>query len=138
MGPQDVFVCDTHPLAWFLTRNPQLSEAARTVLRRAQGGEVVIYVPTIVLAEFLFLTNKGKLPLERLLELLMWIELRRGFRDVALDLGTFYRMLEASHVYSLDLELHDLSILASALTLGATLITKDRKLRQQTLVETIW
>jgi predicted nucleic acid-binding protein len=37
-----------------------------------------------------------------------------------------------------DLEIHDLSILATALATEAKLITKDRKLRQQTLVETVW
>ncbi len=139
MARGEIFVCDTHPLVWFLTRDRQLSEPARIVLRQAQAGEAVIYVPTIVLAEFLFLAIKGKVPWERLFELLIAIEGKGGFQVIALDLETFSGMLFLAMTRPpLNLELHDLSILASAIALDATLITKDRKLRQQKLVPTIW
>jgi len=57
---------------------------------------------------------------------------------MALDLQTFQHMIEARYVHRVDLELHDLSILASALAADGRLITKDRKLRAQALVETVW
>jgi len=56
-------------------------------------------------------------------------------------MDTFSRMtyiVMASPPPRPDLELHDLSILATALLKDAKLITKDPRLRQQTLVETVW
>jgi len=140
-APGSVFVTDTHPLVWFLTGDPKLTDDARTILRRAQAREAVVYVPTIVLAEFLYLVRKGKVPLDHLLELALRLDGFSEFRVAPLDMQTFSRMLyilQFSPRPRPDLEIHDLSILATALLAGAKLITKDRKLRQQTFVETVW
>ena len=140
-APGSVFVTDTHPLVWFLTGDPRLTDGARAILRSAQARETVVYVPAIVLAEFLHLVGKGKVPLGHLLELALRLDGFSEFRVAPLDMQTFSRMLyilQFSPRPRPDLETHDLSILATALLVGARLITKDRKLRQQTLVETVW
>jgi hypothetical protein len=57
----NVFVPDTHALAWDFTRDRKLSVAARSVLRAADRGEVQLLVPTIVLAELLSVQER-KMP----------------------------------------------------------------------------
>lgn len=127
-----MFVCDTHPLVWFLTDNPKLSLTAAESLKRAQAGDAIAYVPTIVLSEFLSLATRDRVPWERLFEFLLRLGGTQGFSFADLDLEVFSRMMYivmASPQPRPDLELHDLSILATALLLSAKLITRDRKLR---------
>ena len=141
MTSGEVFVCDTHPLVWFLTENPKLSASARSHLRRAEAGEATVYVPTIVLSEFLWLAKRDRVSWERFFEFLFRLEGYSGFRVADLNLETLSRMtyvIMVSPQPRPELELHDLSILATALLLGAKLITKDRQLRRQTLVEAVW
>ncbi len=136
-----IFVTDTHPLVWFLTRDTRLSDDARDILRRAQANDTIVYVPAIVLAEFLYLVRKGKIPLDHLIELSLRLDGFSEFRVAPLDMQIFSRMFYILHLSPRprpDLEIHDLSILATALVTEAKLITKDRKLRQQGLVETVW
>jgi predicted nucleic acid-binding protein len=140
-APEAIFVTDTHPLVWFLTRDTKLSDDARSILRRAQAGETAVYVPAIVLTEFLYLVRKGRVPVDHLIELSLRFDGASGFRVAPLDMQTFSRMfyiLYLSPQPKPDLEIHDLSILATALVTDAKLITKDRKLQDQTLVETVW
>ncbi len=139
--PDAIFVTDTHPLVWFLTRDTKLSDDARDILRGAQTSATIVYVPAIVLAEFLYLVRKGKVPLDHLIELSLRLDGFSEFRVAPLDMQIFSRMFYILHFSRRprpDLEIHDLSILATALVTEAKLITKDRKLRQQALVETVW
>lgn len=113
MAQAEVYVCDTHALVWFLTRDSKLSEPAKTILRQAQLGDALVHIPTIVLSEFLALAVKGKVPWERLFEVLIRIGGISGFQVAPLDTQTFSRMLYIvllSPQPRPSLELHDLSI----------------------------
>lgn len=141
MPESEVFVSDTHTLVWFLTRDKKLSSLARSILLRAQDGDALVYVPTIVLSEFLYMAIGGKIPWDRMFHLVLALSEQNGFRVASLDLETFSRMmylvLAAPHPRP-SLEIHDLSILATALLLEAKLITRDSMLLKQTLVKTVW
>src|SRR5687767_9187174 len=52
------YVTDTHPLVWFLDGNPRLSSAARGAL---QGPASRIVIPTMVLAEVNYLSDRGRI-----------------------------------------------------------------------------
>jgi PIN domain nuclease of toxin-antitoxin system len=52
------FIVDTHALAWFVSRDPRLSDKARTILR---DPNVRLIIPAIVLAEIKYLAHKGRL-----------------------------------------------------------------------------
>jgi predicted nucleic acid-binding protein len=141
LAERDVFVCDTHSIAWFLTRDRKLSDRAREVLHDAQEGRALVHVPTIVLSEFLHMASRGKIPWDRLLRLIVATGPPSGFRVAPLDADTLSRMMYialASPEWQRRLELHDLTILATASLLNASLITKDPKLLDQSLVETVW
>jgi predicted nucleic acid-binding protein len=50
-----MFVVDTHALLWHLTEDDKLGRKAKEVLDDADRGERTIIVPTMVLAESLFI-----------------------------------------------------------------------------------
>jgi len=52
------FIVDTHALAWFVSRDPRLSDKTRTILR---DPNVRLIIPAIVLAEIKYLAHKGRL-----------------------------------------------------------------------------
>ncbi len=58
------FVVDTHALVWHLAGDPKLSVEARSVLESVDNGEDHVFVPCIVFFELLYLTEKGKIPVE--------------------------------------------------------------------------
>ncbi len=132
-------VVDTNALIWYLTDSPRLSATARTLLQRIEGNGDSLLIPTIVLAELLGLARKGKVPWPETLAALFEIDASRNWavipfawEDVRLITGWPYTCtLEAS-------DLHDLIILAAAERSRAKLITADRELREQSLVETVW
>lgn len=55
-----MYVADTHPLMWFLTGDDRLGKKAKKIFIKADKGETSIVVPTIVLAESLFIAEKNR------------------------------------------------------------------------------
>lgn len=153
----EVYVVDSHALLWFLTRNPKLSPVARQILKQAEVGEVMVFVPTIVLAELdnivrqknleitLFeIINKakegkeldrGKLEKEeiKIEEIIDRIEQGDGFAIADLDLNVVQRMIKLPRW-----ENHDKIIAATAIYLEAKLITKNEVLQNADEIETVW
>ncbi|MDD5473089.1 MAG: hypothetical protein PHU34_02965 [Candidatus Methanoperedens sp.] len=60
----DIFVTDTHALLWYLTDDEKLGIRAREVFEKADTGEVDIVIPTTVLAEALFITEKHRVDIQ--------------------------------------------------------------------------
>jgi|LGVF01.1.fsa_nt_gb predicted nucleic acid-binding protein len=59
-----MFVVDTHPLLWHLTEDAKLGRRAKEVLDKTDRGEITVIVPTIVLAEALFILEKKRADLK--------------------------------------------------------------------------
>ncbi len=127
------FVVDTHALVWFLTRDKKLSPRARDVLREAQKGRTRVLVSTIVLAELLYIAERGRAPVQ-VGEVLKRLKRSPGFSIVDFNLSTF----EAMTQLPASLELHDRAIAATALIHGATLLTKDPALHQLGTPPCLW
>jgi predicted nucleic acid-binding protein len=141
MSTNRVYVCDTHSLVWFLTQDQKLSRKALSVLLDAEAGNEIVYVPTIVLSEFLSMTRRGRVSWELLFRLMARLRKSTTFRVATLDLEVFGRMIAlviGAQIPEGKLDLHDLSILGTAMDLDATLITRDPGLRGQTIVPTLW
>lgn len=128
-----IYVADTHSLIWFLTSDDNLSQKARTAFERAEEGEDSIVIPTIVLAELMYVCEK------------------KGMEDL------FFRLLEMLKdglnysTYNLDLdvlvtckglrkvrEMHDRIIVATAKIIDAGIITRDEDIRNSGYVQTVW
>lgn len=55
------FITDTHALLWWFTDNPKISQKASEIFTRCENGEVVIFVPSIVIAEALSIFDKKRI-----------------------------------------------------------------------------
>ena len=86
-------------------------------------------VPTIVLAELMHISERGRIRLG-FDEVMGGLQDSHHFEIAALDSDVLSHMIVAS-----GLELHDRVIVATALSLGATLLTQDREVRDAGLVE---
>ncbi|RPJ13267.1 MAG: hypothetical protein EHM30_11885, partial [Desulfobacteraceae bacterium] len=56
------YVTDTHSLVWYFTDDQRLSKKAlKSFESTVKAGQVI--VPTVVLAEVLFIAKKGRIPI---------------------------------------------------------------------------
>lgn len=131
-----MIVLDTHTWVWWISSPEQLSEPARNEIDQArQRGEVCI--SSISAWEVALLVRKGRLELTIPVD--DWIarsEALPFIRFVPLDNRVAYR----SNYLPGDLhdDPADRIIVATALTLGAPLVSRDTKIRDYPHVKTIW
>lgn len=126
-------MADTHALWWFLKSPERLSAAATAVFRLAATGNATIVVPSIVVAEFYFLSVKLGQPIAPA-ELLARFD-SVGSIEVS-DLGR--AQLERLELCQEIPEMHDRLIAAESLTLEAPVLTRDESLTASPQVPTIW
>ncbi|MGC9085040.1 MAG: PIN domain-containing protein [Thermoproteota archaeon] len=103
-----------------------------SIFKSAERGESIIYIPTIVLAECLYLVENKKIDVN-FRELLSKLEMSANFVPVSLN----FQVIKLLPEIKLE-ELHDRIIVATTKILGAKLITKDEEIRGSKIVETIW
>jgi PIN domain nuclease of toxin-antitoxin system len=126
------YVTDTHSLVWYFTEDSLLSKKALEVFE-GTIKEGIIIVPTVVLAEIMFIAKKGKITLT-FEETLNKIEEYENFDIAPLDTD----ILKVADKIKVDMEMHDKLIVATTLYFNATLITKDRLIRDTGICSTIW
>ncbi|MDD5355445.1 MAG: type II toxin-antitoxin system VapC family toxin [Candidatus Omnitrophica bacterium] len=126
------FVSDTHSLIWYFTDDPRLGKAALKAFEdTVRKGKVI--VPSIVLAEIMHISKRGKIGLsfQKTLEL---IEEISNFQISSLDSG----ILKTADSIKTDLEMHDRLIVATAIWYKYPLVTLDEGIVKSKLVKTIW
>jgi PIN domain nuclease of toxin-antitoxin system len=131
-----LIVLDTHAWIWWVANPDEISRAAREEIDRAMEGEEIL-ISSISCWEIALLVRKGRLELTMPVE--DWIA-----RSEALPFVQFVPLdnrigLRANQLPG---EIHDdpadRIIIATALTLGAPLVSKDTRIRDYPHVETIW
>src|SRR3990172_6016833 len=128
-----LYVADTHALLWYLAGSPQLSSPARSAFDGAASGSNDVVVPAIVIAELVMLAEKrrGIADLDRVVAAL---RAKPGFRlssltpDLALRIQTLTTFPD----------IHDRLIVAEALDLDATIITRDQVITASRLAKVVW
>ena len=125
-------VTDTHSIVWYFTDDPRLSRRALEVFEKTIK-EGVIIIPTVVLAEIMYIEGKGKITLT-FDETLQKIDSYENFIVAALDL----EILKVAEKIRVDLEMHDKLIAATALYYDASLITRDPLITKSGACATIW
>ena len=131
-----MIVLDTHPLLWWVNAPTTLSEPAKKAIDAAVKTNKV-YVSCISSWEIALLVERGRLRLA--LDVRDWIS-----RCEALPFLTFVAVGNAIAIESVRLpdfphaDPADRIIAATALSLGAVLVTKDDKLRNYPHLKTIW
>jgi PIN domain nuclease of toxin-antitoxin system len=128
-----VYVCDTHAIVWFLDKDPRLSLAAKNTLA---NPNTVLIVPTIVLAEITHLYARGRINISpAIVEQKVLTSINCSVHPLDEEVVT---LMPAS------LDIHDAIIVATALVYRdtrqqpVTLITKDNKITQSGLIQTLW
>ena len=126
------FVTDTHSLVWYFTEDTRLSEKALETLEQTTQ-EGLIIVPSVVLAEIMFIAKKGRISIT-FVETLKKIEEYDNFDIAPLDAD----ILKVADKIEADMEMHDKLIIANAINFQATLITRDEQIRESAIIKTIW
>ncbi len=129
-----MIVLDTHAWVWFVDNPDLISTKARKSVESALA-DGAIYISSISVWEILMLESKKRLSFS--IPASTWLE-----RTEKTGLFTFFPVDNAVCRTSAALNLHgdpaDRFIAATAVHLGATLVTKDRKLRTSRKVHTLW
>lgn len=126
------YVTDTHSLVWYFTDDQRLSKKAlKSFESTVKEGQII--VPTVVLAEMLFIANKGRIPLG-FTATVEKIEALANFEIAPLDLD----VLKIAASIDAPLEMHDKLIVATAIRYDARMITRDEKITKSKAVKTIW
>jgi PIN domain nuclease of toxin-antitoxin system len=111
----------------------KLPKKVNNISLSVEKGNYIMFVPTISLAECVYLVETGKIALDYK-ELFNKFEISNNFIPVSLNLE-IVKMLPEIELP----ELHDrIIVVAAAKILGAKLITKDKYIVESGLVETIW
>lgn len=131
-----MIVLDTHAWLWWISSPDLLSAAARKTIDHAMtDGEVAI--SSISTWEVAVLVKKGRLELTMSVE--DWIarsEALPFLRFVPVDNRIALRSTSlAGHLHD---DPADRIIIATTLSLGGTLVTKDDKIRKYRHVRTLW
>ena len=131
-----MIVLDTHAWIWWVSNPEMLSETARQVIDDAVRRRE-LFISTISAWEVAMLVEKGRLALA--LDVRDWIA-----RSESLPFVTFVPLSTAIAVESVRLpgfphaDPADRIIVATALSLGARLVTKDEKLLRYVPARAVW
>ena len=131
-----MIVMDTHAWVWWVSASRPLSEPATEAVERAMS-EDRLYVSSMSAWEVAMLVKTGRLDLT--MDVDDWIA-----RSESLPFLHFVPVSNRIAIRSTQLPNYphkdpaDRIIVATTLSLGATLVTKDRKLREYPGVRTIW
>jgi len=128
-----LYVADTHSIIWFLTDDRRLGEKAKGILEKADEGKVIIIIPTIVLAELVFICEKKDASV-KFKDLMDKISESSNYIYYNLDMKVISEITNLAQIP----EMHDRIITATAKLNRAVLITKDPNIVEARIIETIW
>ncbi len=130
--PDDKFVTDTMAVVLHL-ENRRSSADVQRIFEGADAGLITIYIPAIVFAEVLYLSEKRRIDVG-LSELERHIEAHPGFVQVPLSMEI---VLNARKITDIP-ELHDRLIASTANFSDLELITNDPKIQASNFTRTRW
>ncbi len=116
----------------YFTDDPRLSRQALDAFEQTKKAGLII-IPTVVLAEVMFIAKKGRITIT-FAETLKKIEECENFTVAPLDID----ILKAADKIEADIEMHDKLIVATALYFEAALITRDEGIKKFGIVSTVW
>jgi len=117
---------------WYFTDGPQLSRKALEAFERTIK-EGLIIVPSVVLAEIMYIAKKGKITLG-FEETMGRIEEYENFDIAPPDVD----ILRVANQIELDMEMDDRLIMATAIYFDAILITRDEQIKGSALCPNVW
>lgn len=130
---RSLYLADTHSLAWYLLDSSKLSPAADKVFRQIERGQAKLLIPAIVIAELIFIIERGKLT-ANIDDLLKRIESATNVEICSLGKDQLRCLKEQKAITTM----HDRFIVCEALLRQAKLITKDEEIHRAAIVPVVW
>jgi PIN domain nuclease of toxin-antitoxin system len=128
-----MIVLDTHAWIWWATSATQLSTAARRAINEA----TLVGITAISAWEIAMLVDHGRLELDR--PVLTWVKQALALPRVTFLELTVERAVAAAALAELkEGDPADRMIVATAMSLRAPIVTKDRAMRRCSAIRTIW
>jgi PIN domain nuclease of toxin-antitoxin system len=137
LGERIVIVLDTHALIWWVSEPAKVPSKARRVLDAAVKAGQPISVSAISVWEIAMLVSRNRLTLT--IDVAVWVakvEALPFLSFVPVDNRIAARAVHLEDLASRDPA--DRMIAATALGLGATLVTADAHLRAYRALKTLW
>lgn len=129
-------VADTHAAIWLVLADKRLSAHAKGFIERVASAANNVGVSAITLAEVVYLSEKGRIPLSTLTRLLAVLsDPEEVLIEVPVDRAIVEEMKSIDRSQVPDLP--DRLIAATARQFGVPVISRDRKIRASN-IETIW
>ena len=132
-GKWPIYIADTHSLIWYFVDPVKRGANADKCFREVEEGRAQLIVPAIVMAEIIYIIEKGKTKAD-VDDLIRKIQESENFKITSLGIGQLFCFRERSGL----LEMHDRLVVCEALTNNASVITKDREIKNSGLVEFVW
>jgi predicted nucleic acid-binding protein len=130
--PASEFVADTIALVLRLERR-RMGARTRSIFEAMEQGRATIYVPAMVLAEILYLSEKRRITAT----LSAVNEYVRQYPDCKEYPMSFAVIHSAAQLTDIP-ELHDRLIAGTARSLGLELLTDDSAIQASAFVKTVW
>lgn len=127
------YVIDAHALIWHFTADARLGGNARIVMEQIDRGTERGLIPTIVLAEILYASERARIALT-LGDVLAELKKRKHYRTVPFTQKILLRVKKIKRVP----ELHDRLIVATALENKAIVVTRDSDIVNVGEVKMVW
>lgn len=131
-SPSSEVVTDTMALVLWLEgrRMPQL---IKQQFQMMEAGEGAIHIPTMVLAELLYLSEKQRIQIT-LNQVKQYLETYPRGQEASMTLTVIQAAAEITDIP----ELHDRLISGTARLLGLPLMTNDSVIQSSSFVDTMW
>lgn len=128
-----IFLTDTHPLIWLLNNPARLGPQATAAFEAVDQGKALLIVPAIVVAELIYLANRGRVIVD-LETTLGYLNKHPAIEMPDLALAVVLSMRIATAIP----EMHDWLIACEAKLRNATLLTRDVQIVAAQFVPTVW
>jgi PIN domain nuclease of toxin-antitoxin system len=130
-------VADTHAIVWYLVEPERLSQVALDALEGSIAAGSPVYISAISLIEICYLIEKRRIATDLLQRILAVLnDPNPSLVVVPIDLAISIAIREIDRDTVPDMP--DRIIAATALHLNLPLVTRDRKIRAEGAIVTIW
>ena len=126
------FVTDTIGLVLRIERR-RLSKEVKSIFDSVEFGSSIVYVPAIVFAEILYLSEKQRIHTS-IDEVEDYLKKYPNYKEYSLNFAVIQSASEITDIP----ELHDRLIAATARHLDRELITNDSVIQVSAFVKTVW
>jgi predicted nucleic acid-binding protein len=126
------FVTDTMGLVLRIERR-RLPSTAKAIFNAVESGNAIVYVPTLVFAEILYLSEKRRISTS-LRTVAEHLNKFQQYREYPMNLAVIQSAADITDIP----ELHDRLIAGTARFLHLDLITNDPTIQASAFVSTVW